>query len=137
MDEPTYLPLPTINPDNAEFWRGCKNRQLILQRCRGCGKFRYYPRPACSNCSSMEFDWQPVSGRGTVFSYVIVHGPTLPYFAAKAPYNVVLVALEEGPHMVSNLLDVPNDEIYIGMPVVVDFEDVSEEFALPKFRRAT
>jgi uncharacterized OB-fold protein len=135
MQEAT-IPLPTINSDNAEFWEGTKRHELVLQKCSGCGTFRYYPRPGCSRCSSMDFTWEKVSGRGTVYSWIIVHGPTLPAFQDKAPYNVVVVALEEGPHMVSNLLDVPNDQIQVGLPVKVDFEDVSDDITLPKFRRA-
>lgn len=127
------LPLPTITPDNEPFWEGCKRGELILQRCAGCGTWRYYPRPGCSRCSSLEFEWVKASGRGTVYSWIIVHGPTIPYFIDKAPYNVVVVALEEGPHMVSNLVDVANDQIQIGMPVHIQFEDVSEDIALPKF----
>ncbi|HUI27753.1 MAG TPA: OB-fold domain-containing protein, partial [Candidatus Kryptonia bacterium] len=102
MNEPLLTPIPVPNPDNAGFWEGCRNRELRLQRCRGCGTVRHPPRPMCPQCTSTEYEWMRASGRGTIYSFTIVHGPTLPVFQARAPYNVVVVQLDEGPYLVSN-----------------------------------
>jgi len=88
----------------------------------------------CPECHSLEFEWAPVSGRGTVYTYTIVTHPLHPHWTDKVPYNVVLVELEEGIRIVSNLVDCPNESIEIGMPVSVVFEDVSDEISLPFFK---
>lgn len=77
-----------------------------------------------------------MSGRGIVHTYTICHPPVLPAFENKVPYNVVIVRLDEGPFMVSNLVDCPNEEIEIGMPVEVAFTEVEDDLVLPLFRRA-
>ena len=82
--------------------------------------------------------WVPVSGRGEIYSYNIMHQVYHPGFASEVPYAVVVVKLEEGPKFVSNLVGIKPHEIRIGMPVEVTFEKMSDEVMLPKFRpRAT
>lgn len=130
------IPRPVANFDNAGFWDGCRQHELRLQRCRACRAYRHQPRPMCPQCNSLEYEWMRASGRGTVYTFTIVHGPTLPAFQRNAPYNVVVVQLEEGPFMVSNLVDCAAEHIRIGMAVEVVFEDVTETISLPKFRRA-
>lgn len=88
----------------------------------------------CPECHSLAFEWAPVSGRGTVYTFAIVTQPLHAHWADQVPYNVVLVELEEGIRIVSNLVDCPNESIYIGMPVTVVFEDVSDEISLPLFK---
>jgi len=85
---------------------------------------------------SFDFEWRRVSGRGIVYTFTIVHGPTLAAFQASAPYNVVVIQLVEGPFFVSNLVGCSADRITVGMPVEVVFEDVSDTVTLPKFRPA-
>ena len=128
------IPLPVPNSDNEGFWEGCRQHQLRLQCCRRCGQLRHPPRPMCPQCTAVEYEWAPVSGRGTIYSFTIVHGPTLPVFAPAAPYNVVVVQLAEGPFIVSNVVGRDAGQIRIGMPVEVVFEDVAETTSLPKFR---
>jgi hypothetical protein len=127
------LPLPTL--DNAEFWAAARRGELRLQRCVACGRFRHYPRPLCPHGLSRDFEWARASGRGTVYTWTIVRGPTLPAFEEKVPYNVVDVLLEEGVHFVSEVLDCPPEEIRAGMPVEAVFVPASEEITLVKFRR--
>jgi uncharacterized OB-fold protein len=88
----------------------------------------------CPECHSLDFEWAPMSGRGHVYTYALVNHLLHPFWAGKTPYNVVLVELEEGPRIVSNLVDCPDELIRIGMPVTVVWEDVSEEISLPMFR---
>jgi hypothetical protein len=128
------LPVPVPNLDNAGFWEGCRLHELRIQRCTVCDTLRHHPRPMCPRCNSLEYDWKPVSGRGTLYTFAIVHGPTLPVFQAQTPYNVAVVQLAEGPYLVTNIVDCPADRLHIGLPVEVVFEDVDEAISLPKFR---
>ena len=129
-------PLPQITREMAPFWEAARRHELVVQRCRGCGAYRFPARDICSRCLSREAEWAPVSGRGTVFSYAVMHQVYHPGFAAEVPYAVVLVALDEGPHMISNVVGVPPSDIRIGTPLEVVFEAVSPEVTLPKFRVA-
>ena len=131
------LPLPQPSWDNYKFWEYCKAHELRLQKCSGCGELRYYPRPACPECHSMKFEWTKVSGKGTVYSYTIAHHPVLPFFADKVPLPVGVIKLDEGEvYMVGRLMDVDPDDVKIGMPVQVMFEDVAEDITLPQWRKA-
>jgi uncharacterized OB-fold protein len=132
-----YLkPLPTLNEDNAPFWAGLNERELRIQRCAGCGKFRYPISPVCPRCLGAEFAWTPVSGRGTVFSYVIFHRAYHPAFQTDVPYNVALIRLEEGVFMFSNVIGVRNEEIRCDMPVAADYDRVTSSITLARFRPA-
>ncbi len=136
-DDRHAIPVPVSNADNAGFWEGCRRHELRLQRCSACGTFRHHPRPMCPHCHHLEYEWASASGRGTLYTFTIVHGPTLPVFQQHAPYNVAVIHLDEGPFIVSNVVGCANDHLRIGMPVEVVFEDVSEELSLPKFRPRT
>jgi uncharacterized OB-fold protein len=127
------LPLPT--PDNAPFYEAARRGELRFQRCAQCRRFRHYPRPVCPECLSREYTWDRSSGRGTVYTWTIVRGPTLPAFEAKLPYNVVDVWMDEGVHFVSEVLECAPQEIHAGMPVVATFVPVSERITLVKFLR--
>ena len=111
------LPLPRPTHDDAEFWAAARRGELRFQRCTACGRFRHYPRPTCAQCRSCAFTWERSTGRGTVWTWTIVRGPTLPGFAAELPYNVVDVLMEEGVHFVSQLLDCPPEKLRAGLTV--------------------
>jgi uncharacterized OB-fold protein len=111
-------PLPAMTPGSSGFWEGCKRHQLLIQRCRNCGAFRHYPHPMCPK----------------VYSMTVVQHPTHPAFA-DVPYAVVIVELEDGMRMVGNVVDAKPEEVYIGMPVTVVFDDVTEEVTLPRFKK--
>ena len=130
------IPLPEIDDLNREYWEGCKRRELLAQRCADCGRLRFPPQPMCPFCTSMHTEWTKLSGKGQVFSWTVCHPPVLPAFEDKSPYNVILVELDEGIRIVSNLVDCENDQIEIGMPVEVLFEDITDDVTLPRFRRA-
>jgi uncharacterized protein len=127
-------PLPQVSTEMAPFFGAAHRHELVVQRCRGCGAFRFPARDRCSSCLSREAEWTRVSGRGTVFSYAVMHQVYHPGFADEVPYAVVVIQLEEGARMLSNVVGCPTHEIAIGMPVEVVFEDVSPEITLPKFR---
>jgi len=129
------LPLPLPSVDNVEFYRAAKREELRFQRCSDCRAWRHYPRPVCPECMSTSFEWERASGRAEVYSWTIVHGPTLPAFRDQLPYNVVDVLTEEGLHFQSQLLFCPPEEIEVGMPVEATFVPASDEITLVKFRR--
>jgi len=115
------------------FWEGVNRHELVFQKCKQCGTLLHPPRPMCPKCRSAEMEWAPSKGKGTVYSWVTYRESPDPGF--KAPYSVVLVELEEGVRLVSNLVDVSPDDISIGMPVEVVFEDIADDLTLPKFRK--
>jgi uncharacterized protein len=131
-------PVPAITPDMREFFDGARAGCLMVQKCDSCGKLRFPAHDLCSKCNSTDSRWVPVSGRGEVFSFSIMHQLYHPGFAKEVPYAVVMVELEEGCKFVSNLLGVKPHDIKCGMPVEVTFEKLSDEVSMPKFRlRAT
>ena len=130
------IPLPQPTLDNVEFYEAAKRNELRFQRCSDCGTWRHYPRPACPECLSRDYSWEKSTGRGTIYTWTVVHGPTLPAFQDQLPYNVVDVLMDEGVHLQSQVLDCPGDEIYAGMPVQAEFVPFNEDFTLVKFRRA-
>ena len=127
-------PVPAITPEMAPFWDAAHRHELVAQRCVDCGAFRFPAREVCSRCLSRRVEWRRVSGRGRVFSVAIMHQANHPWFAARAPYAVVVVELEEGARMLSSLVGREPSAIEIGMPVEVTFEDVSPEISMPVFR---
>lgn len=127
-------PVPQVGPDMAPWLDAARRHELVVQRCAGCGALRFPARSICSRCLSRDATWVPTSGRGTVFSFAVMHQAMHPGFAAEVPYAVVVVELEEGPRVLSNLVDCPPAEVRIGLPVEVVFEAVTPEVTLPKFR---
>jgi uncharacterized OB-fold protein len=133
MAEPSK-PIPTIAPNMTEFYEGARQGRLIIQKCDQCGTLRFPATELCSNCLSTRSRWAPVSGRGEIYSFNIMHQVYHPGFAAEVPYAVVVVQLEEGCKFISNLVGVKPHDIKIGMPVEVTFEKLSEDVTIPKFR---
>jgi uncharacterized OB-fold protein len=127
------VPMPPILWENQGFWEGIERRELVFQKCKGCGAWLHPPRPVCPKCRSFEKEWGRSSGKGTVYSWVTYHESPHPAF--KVPYSVILVEMEEGVRLVSNLIDTKPEEISIGMPVEVVFDDVADGLTLPKFRK--
>ncbi len=126
----------SIDDDNRPFWDAVERHELLLQRCSACDRFLQPPRPMCPRCRSMEtLEWVPSEGRGEVYSYVNFTTDRMAYPAMKMPYSVVLVELEEGVRLVSNMLDCEPDEVRIGMPVEVAFDDISDDLTLFKFKK--
>jgi uncharacterized OB-fold protein len=129
-------PLPAPNPDNQEFWDGCRRRELRIQRCDDCGTARFTPRPACPHCASLRFAWITCTGRGRVHTWTVVHGPTLPAFKHDTPYAAGVVKLEEGVFMVGRIRGCDPAAIRAGMRVRVEFDDVAADVTLPHWRVA-
>lgn len=134
---PPPVPLPAITDENRAFFEGCKKHEFLIQKCSSCGTWIWLPRTMCPYCNSFDLAYQKASGKGKVFSWTVIHPPTLPAFQSKIPFPVVLLELEEGVHMVSRVLDCKAEELQFGMPVeLAGFEDVGEDVAFPMFKRA-
>ncbi|MGE3960677.1 MAG: Zn-ribbon domain-containing OB-fold protein [Dehalococcoidia bacterium] len=129
------FPPPVPTEDNQPFWDALREGRLVVQECEVCGGLVHPPRPMCPECGAFEKTWREMSGRGEVFSYVVTHQAIHPSFTGHTPCATVLVRLEEGPLVTTNLTDVAHDEIAIGMPVRADFIAISDEVTLPLFRR--
>lgn len=127
-----YFPGPT--PETAAYWEGCRKHELLIQRCGHCGAHQFYPRILCSVCMSDHLEWVRSTGRGHVLTLTIVRRAVCEAYADEVPYVVALIQLEEGPTMMSNVVQCDPDSVEVGMPVEVAFEDWSEEITIPKFR---
>ena len=124
-------PRPAITQDNAFWFEGARAHKLLIQHCTSCGTLRHPPLPACAVCGSFEWDTVESSGRGTLYSYVVVHYPQVAAF--EYPLPIGLVELEEGTRLVANLDGVARNAIAIGMPLQATFVDYDEELSLPVF----
>lgn len=135
-DAPTRptRPSPTVTDDSAVFWDAAAEGRLVAQRCTGCGVLRHPPRPMCPRCGSLASAAAGLGGRGTVYSYAILHHPVHPAF--DFPVVGVLVDLEEGIRVLSNLTDVEPAAVRIGMPVEVHFVATADGPTIPVFRPA-
>ncbi|MFN0090229.1 MAG: Zn-ribbon domain-containing OB-fold protein [Acidimicrobiales bacterium] len=133
---PYDKPLPSLSNLNRPFYEGLKERRLTLQRCLACREIWYPPGPFCPACWSRDIEWAELSGRGKVTSWVVFHQAYYRSFEADLPYNVAEVELEEGPRLLTNLVGVANDEIRLGMPVEIVYDDVTDAITLAKFRPA-
>ena len=129
-------PLPQPDEWSKGFWEACSQGRLEMQRCKACKRFRFFPRPGCPHCRSLDWEYAPVSGRGSVYSWIVIHPPVMPAFQDKVPMAVVLVELEEDPELriVGNLFDCAADAIAFGMPVEVTFEKVADDVTLPQWQ---
>lgn len=134
MSDAPARPIPVVTPEMAPFWDAAKRQQLVVQRCVACGALRFPAREVCSTCMSRDVEWAPVSGRGEVFSKVVMHQANHPAFAALAPYAVVVVQLEEGARIMSNVTGCTAADVHIGMPVEVTFQPLDDTITLPLFR---
>ena len=128
-------PLPALDDANAPFWAGARASELRLQRCRNCGVFRFPAAQTCGACRGTESDWVATSGRGAIDSFCIFHKAYFPGF--ETPYNVAVIALDEGVKLFSNVVGVANDAIRIGQRVEAAFERATDDVTLVKFRPVT
>lgn len=128
-------PLPALNYDTSAYWTGGERGELVIYRCQKCSYYVHPPVRFCPECAGRNVEPEPVSGRGVVTSFTVNHKqwlPTLP-----VPYVVALVSIEEQEdvRLVSNIINCPVDQVYIGMPVQVRFEQ-HEDLWVPFFEPA-
>jgi len=128
-------PRPSITPDNAFWFEGAQQHRLLIQICDKCGTLRHPPEPRCAACGSYDWHVLDASGRGTVYSFVVNHYPQVPAF--DYPLPIGLIELEEGTRLVADLVGCDPSEITIGMPVVVEWQDLDDDLSLPAFKPAS
>ncbi|MEE8470347.1 MAG: Zn-ribbon domain-containing OB-fold protein [Dehalococcoidia bacterium] len=126
-------PVPMPSEESKPFWEGCQKQELLLQRCDDCGHYRFPPNILCPKCMSANYKWARSSGKAKVFTWQVTHQAFYP--AWDTPFNVTIVELEEGPRMHSNIVGCNNEDIYMGMPVELVFEQIEDQdWYLPKFK---
>ncbi len=134
MSETLPKPIPEPTPETAPFWEGCAANELRLPMCDDCGAATFFPSLACQRCHGTALTWKPASGRGEVLTYTVVER-AMGAFAADAPFTLAIVRLEEGPQLMSRLIDADRSSLRVGMRVSVAFEPRGDQ-SLPVFRPA-
>jgi uncharacterized OB-fold protein len=132
---PQDLPLPEPSPDDQPYWDACDQRELRIQRCAKCTRFRHPPTPICPSCRSPKACWTQVSGNGTVFSYTIAHFATHPVLKDALPYNVAVVLLDDADdvRIISNVIDIAPEKMAIGLRVSLVWQPLRNGGYLPRF----
>jgi len=131
---PSGIPLPQPTELSKPHWDGCRDGVLRVQRCAACSRYVFIPQPICTHCQSDQLEWVDSCGRGRVYSHTTVHRPPRPEF--DVPYVVAIVELDEGWHMLTNLIDCAPESVKVDMPVEVAFQRMSDRITLPMFRPA-
>lgn len=126
-------PTPAGGGHAGRFWEFLHQGELRLQRCSACGAVRHPPAPVCARCAATASVWVAAAGRGEIWSHTTIHPPVLAAFADRVPYNAIVVRLDEGVFLVSNLIgDLPSDPI--GARVEVELIAVDAALTIPQFR---
>jgi len=135
-----HPPLPVPDALSGPYWEGLKSGKLFVQRCSKCSSYQFPPKSACQACSSTELEFVEASGRGKVFSFTeTVSGARHPYFQSISPYLVGIVQLDEQDGLLfpSNFPGSHYDELAIGAPVEVEFQEIAKGTVIPQFRLKT
>ena len=129
-------PLPQPDPDTEGYWAAARRHDLAICCCLSCGMLIHPPKSFCPGCLSEELEWRQVSGKGTVYSFIVVHHPVVPGFESELPYVVAAIQLaeDESVRIITNIVECEPSEVYVGMSVEAVFCDISESITLPKFR---
>jgi len=125
-------PYPIVTEDGMEFWARSKKHELAVQQCKSCSSKQFPPWGTCRNCMSDDLEWITCSGKGTVYSFSVVHHP--PYEGLDAPYAFAVLELDEGVRMTTNIINCDPNDVEIGMRVRVVFKPISEEITLAFFQ---
>jgi uncharacterized OB-fold protein len=134
MSQTASKPVPIPDDISAPFFNGARDGKLMLQHCTACDRWSFPVRERCPHCFAAKPEWRAASGRGTLYTFTIMHQVMNPGFVSAVPYNVAQVDLAEGVRMVSNVIGIDNDQLRIGMALEVVFEDVGDNTRIPKFR---
>lgn len=132
MSDELPTPAPPVNPETERFWEATADGSLLLCQCTECMSVFYYPRTRCPKCGDPNGEWVEASGQGTVYSYTVTR-QTGGDYAEATPFVLAYVELEEGPRMMTNIVDCDVDEVAVGQAVHVVFHDTGEKSALPRF----
>ncbi|MFB7360940.1 Zn-ribbon domain-containing OB-fold protein [Streptomyces hydrogenans] len=124
---------PDIDAFTRPYWDAAAEGLLLLRRCRACERPHHYPREFCPHCWSEDVDWEPASGRATLYTWSVVHRNDLPPFGERVPYVAAVVDLAEGPRMMTQVVDVPEDDLRVGMALEAVFRTGDDGVAVPVF----
>jgi uncharacterized OB-fold protein len=127
---------PLVEDESQPYWDALVDGKLLVKQCLDCGRHHFYPRPFCPHCWSDAVEWREATGRGRVYTYSTVYVNDLPPFGPEVPYVAAIVELEEGPRVMTRLVDCTKDDITIDMPVVLDVEQFDAEHNMAVFRPA-
>lgn len=129
-------PLPKPTETDTPYWDGLKNHELLIQHCRKCETYQWYPRVICSNCTATELEFKAVRPAGTVYTYTVQHHSTGSKFDGDLPFATVVVRLDDVPNVrVVGFYAGNADEVHIGLPVAGDYLDATEDVSLLVFNR--
>jgi len=136
LSEASKKPVPVPDDLTRPFWDAARHRRLVIQRCDACGYYNHPPRRFCDACLAQELRFEPVSGRGVVYTFSVMHQRDVAGFENDAPFVNIVVELAEQPQllMVSNLPIAQRAKVRIGASVEVDFEDRGDGIVVPQFR---
>ena len=135
MSQQRYdLPVPDL--ETERYWSAARDHTLLIKRCRACGHPFFYPRPFCPSCWSDDVEWEQASGRATLYTWSVVRQNDLPPWPTRVPYVAAVVDLEEGPRMLTNVVDCDVDDLRVGMPLIVTFREETDDITLPVFSPA-
>lgn len=136
MSDARLKPIPSPDDITRPFWDAVNERRLVVQQCTACRYYNHPPRTVCDACLSQELHFEPVSGRGRLHSFTVMHQRDVPGFESEAPFINIVVELQEQPMllMVSNLPISERERVRIGAPVMVEFEDRGGGVIVPQFR---
>ena len=127
-------PRPRLDDVSAPYWQAAQRHELVAQKCAHCANYLFPPTTVCEHCLSTDLVWTPLSGKGSVWSFIVMYQQYYPSFADDIPYNIAVVRTQEGPKFLTNLVGIANDAITVDMPVEVVFDDVDTDLTLPKWR---
>ncbi|MGE3910189.1 MAG: Zn-ribbon domain-containing OB-fold protein [Chloroflexota bacterium] len=132
-------PIPVVQPEVKVFWDATAEGKLLLPKCTECQTLIWFPRPFCPSCGSLSVEWIEASGKGTIYTYTVNRrgaGDLIEY-REPVPYVLAYVELEEGPRIMTNIVDCDVDSVKIGQAVEAVFHDTGEGTALVRFRPAS
>ena len=129
-------PVPVPDELTKPYWDAAKEHRLVIQRCKDCGYYNHPPKPACDICQSENLEFEQVSGKGKIYSYTTMHQRNVPGYEEEVPYLNIAVELDEQPDliMITNLIGGTVDDVRMGLPTEVVFQEVNDDITLPQFR---
>jgi uncharacterized protein len=129
-------PLPNVSHEAQPFWNAAKEHKLMLPKCNGCGGVWFPPTTICPHCGSLDHGWMEATGKGKVYTFVTYHRLYHKGWDGELPYVVAVVELDEGPRMMANIVGIEPAKVVCDMPVRVEFDDVTPDVTIAKFRPA-
>jgi uncharacterized OB-fold protein len=125
--------LPTIEDDSRPFWDAAREQRFLIRHCLSCDEYSHYPRTFCPSCWSEDVEWFEASGRGTLYTWSTVFINDLPPFNERLPYIAAVVDLDEGPRVMTNMVDCDGSQLSIGMAVRATYQAISDDVTVPVF----